>query len=391
MSIVSELEKEECCGCSACMSICPVSAISMKTDEEGFLYPSISQNKCINCGLCEINCAFRHRKHANLPIMPCTYLVKHNNITTRMKSRSGGFFVAASDTFIKHGNYVCGCILDNDLKAVHVLGNNTSIRDRMCGSKYVQSDIQLIYEKTAKALSEGSRVLFSGTSCQIDAITSYLKSKRIGMDNLYTLGIVCHGTPSPTIYKDFLKWCEQRYGGTVSSIDFRDKRRWGWESHKETVMIDNTAISGNIYTNIFHTDLCIRPCCYNCKYASLERPEDITMADAWGVNKHNPEFHDNRGVSMIIIHTEKGKELFEEAKPDFEYIPVDIKDYMQPNLSKPSRPKGDRETFWNIYHEGGFDAIVNIYGKTKKTKIVKDWIKRCVRKVIKGKNFYLPM
>jgi len=385
------INKSECCGCSGCVDVCPYAAIKMKEDEEGFLYPHIDENLCVNCGICGKMCAFANYK----PVSPekntsVCYAAKHKNLNVRMNSRSGGIFVSCSDWILRRNGVVYGCILDKNLKAIHFRAETADMRNKMCRSKYVQSDTRDIFVQIKKDLEKGRMVLFSGTGCQVDSVYAYLKCKKTDISRFYTMDIICHGCVSPKIYSDYLQFLEKKYKGKVTRFDFRDKTACGWDGHIETFVINGKKRKSVAYRNIFYSNLSIRPSCYNCKYATVSHPSDLTIGDAWGIKTAKPDFNDNRGVSLFIVNSEKGKAMLNQIKSECEVIKLSLSDMMQPNLIEPSKPNGDRKKFWRIYKNGGIEAIVKNYGDVSVKKKIKVWTKYRIRKILQGKKYYLP-
>ena len=384
------VSKGECCGCSICAEICPVTAIEMKEDDEGFVYPIVDESKCIKCGKCLRCCAFSNStKDENNDLDPA-YYAKYNDINVRMKSQSGAVFFAVSDYILKNKGVVYGCILDNENNVRHIRADNLIDRDKMCRSKYVISDIKGITSSLSQDLLQGKSVLFTGTGCQVDAVRKYIIQKDIDSSKLYTLDIVCHGCASPRLFKDYISFLEKKYKGMVSNFVFRDKEICGWDGHIETFIIGNKKYKSTFYREIFHTDLCIRPSCYNCKYCKINRGSDLTIADAWGIKKVLPEFNDNRGASLVICHSEKGKKLISEISDVCLIETVDIKETMQPNLKNPTECKGNREEFWKIYKDRKIDGIVKKYGHVSLKRKIVYFIKYKARQVLQSHKYYLP-
>jgi coenzyme F420-reducing hydrogenase beta subunit len=374
-----------------CAEVCPESAISIIADEEGFLYPSVDNLVCTRCGLCARTCAFiNHFSESASGVTPRSYVAKHLDQTTRMNSRSGAVFVACSDWILDNGGSVYGCVLDSNLIAVHIRATNKVDRDRMCRSKYVQSDTREIFNKVQTDLNEKRLVLYTGTGCQIDSLNKFLLTKGCETSNLFTLDIICHGVPSPLIFSDFIKWVERSFKGKVIEFDFRDKSQCGWDGHIESATLDGKKYIGVIFRELFYSNLCIRPSCYNCKYASASRISDITIGDAWGIKKALPEFNDNRGVSLVIINSKKGLKLLDIIKETCETKKVDLHDFLQKNLCEPSSPLGDRNRFWQFYFQGGIDNLIKIYANQSWLLRSKYKIKYFIRKLTKPKWFYLP-
>lgn len=381
--------KSECCGCTACVSVCPVGAISIQNDKEGFAYPSINEEKCIKCGLCYKSCAFVNREP--LPsVIDTAYVAKHKNLEARMGSRSGAVFVACSDWILENGGVVYGCILDENLHACHIRAEDKATRDLMCKSKYVQSDMTGVIPQIIDDLSNGRKVLYSGTGCQVEGVLSVLKTKKMDCSNFYTVDIVCHGAASPMIFEDYIDWLEKKYKGKVTAFDFRDKSQCGWDGHIESYTMNGKKHAGVTYREIFHTDLCIRPSCYNCKYCVVDRNSDLTIADAWGIKTALPSFNDNRGVSMFLVQSQKGQELLECIKNNCEVAELPLQKMMQGNLQRPSKMKGNRDEFWKIYNEEGIGSVVKKYGKYPLKKRAKAFVKYKVRKLTQSGKYYLP-
>lgn len=367
--------KSECCGCSICSKICPKKAIKMKADKEGFLYPNIDKSKCINCGICLKECAFYKAKKEQSKSNKGVYIAEHKNEKVRMNSRSGGVFVACSDWILSNNGVVYGCILNKDMDIIHIRAKNSKERNEMCKSKYAQSDITNIVTRVEEDLQKGKKVLFTGTGCQVDAILNYLRVRKVSSNNLYTMDLICHGVVSPLIFKNYIKWLEKRYKGKIDKFEFRDKSKNGWKGHKESAVINGKKHELGIYRNIFYSNLCIRPSCYNCKYTKVNRNSDITFGDAWGTAEAMLNF-DNKGTSVVIIQNEKGMELLEAIRKDCKVKEVELEHFMQSNLQKSSSPKGNREQFWKTYERGKIDAIIKKYGETSLINKIKAYLKR---------------
>lgn len=228
---------DNCCGCTACASICGQNAITMVPDPLGFLYPKVDVSKCVNCGLCEKVCEFNNKYDKSLLLStPIAYAARHKNIDEVMRSRSGAVFAALSDYILENGGVVYGAGYKDHFKVCHKRVTNKSERDELRGSKYVQSDISGVFKMVKKDLQQGVMVLFSGTPCQLAGLKSYLGIKL--RKNLYLVDIVCHGVPSPLIWKDYLSYLERKYGDTITRVDFRDKIKYGWAAHHETFVFN---------------------------------------------------------------------------------------------------------------------------------------------------------
>ena len=351
-------EKKNCSGCTACKNICPFNAIEMEKDNEGFFYPKINQNKCKDCGLCTELCAFK-RKSINFDKQPIKVLgAKLKDLNERKTSRSGGIFMALSDIILSGHGIVYGCVLGENLEVFHTGVDNIKDAKMFKGSKYVKSNLRDVYSRVKNDLINGRKVLFSGTSCEVAGLLATLNN--VDKTNLYTIDLICHGVPSPLIYKEFINFMEKKENSKVLFIDFRDKS-YGWSSHKETLIFKDKKITTNYYTELFYTHYILRPSCFNCKFSNHDRISDITIGDFWGIQEEDEKFYDENGVSLALINTEKGKQLFEKIVDNIDYIYVKGKSYMQHNLKEPSIEPENREEFWREYKEEGFEFIMNKY------------------------------
>lgn len=360
---VKEYEKNNCCGCSACMYSCPTNAITMKKDREGFLYPDVNANICIRCGKCVQVCGFHELSEEERPLNTLlAYGAKHNDFSERTSSRSGGAFIAFSDIVLSNGGSIYGAVMNKDFSVSHTRATNKAQRDLMKKAKYVQSDIRGVFPEVVNDLQQGKQVLFSGTPCQVSGLQSYLKFSNVDTKNLICCDLVCHGVPSPAIWHDYIELIENKYKGRVLNAQFRDKE-FGWDSHVESFEVAGRKkkVVTREYTDLFYQHIMFRPSCHNCQFSNLYRPGDLALADFWGIEKHDPGFNDNKGVSLIFVSTEKGKKLFEEARPMLSTIECQAIDCLQPTLVKPSTASPRREMFWKDYLEMDFADFIKKY------------------------------
>lgn len=368
-------KKENCCGCSVCADICPVHAIEMKTDLEGFLYPEIDNVKCISCNLCNQVCNFKPIKRGGKELdIPLAYGVKHKRQFERDSSRSGAAFIGISDVILKNKGVIYGAVMQKDFSVKHIRAENFEQRNRMKKAKYVQSTMLSICNSIEQDLKSGREVLFSGTPCQVAGVKSYLKLKNMLNENFYCCDLVCHGVPSPLIWKNYVEYIEKNYHGKVLEANFRDKE-FGWDSHCESFVLkgrDRKIVSRD-YTTLFYDHIMFRPSCHACPFANVHRLGDISLADFWGIEKHDQSFDDNKGVSLVLVNTLAGRKLFEQASLVFDFFPCDVQDCLQPTLIRPSAPSPRRNEFWMDYYRMPFDKLLKKYimplsiqAKTKK-------------------------
>jgi len=226
-------DPQKCCGCTACMSICNHAAITMEPDKLGFLYPKVDKTKCVECGLCEKVCQFNENyDRSNNFNQPIAYAVRHKDIDEVMKSRSGAAFAAISDYVLDNGGVVYGAGYKDHFRVAHKRATTKQDRDEFRGSKYVQSDLTGVFGQIKEDLENGLTVLFSGTPCQTSGLNSFVGKKL--RENLILIDIVCHGVPSPFIWRDYLKFIEKKHGDAIIVVNFRDKEKYGWADHHET-------------------------------------------------------------------------------------------------------------------------------------------------------------
>lgn len=373
--------KADCCGCTACASICPKNAISMESDVLGFKYPKVDLNKCIDCGLCEKVCAFNENYDKSLNLdEPDIYAARHKDIHEIETSRSGAAFIAISDYVLENGGVVYGVGYKDHFVVTHKRAKTKEERDEFKGSKYVQSDLEGIFKQVKSDLKDGKMVLFSGTPCQTAGLNSFIGQKL--RENLILVDIICHGVPSPYVWRDYLTYIEHKYKNKVVKLNFRDKSRIGWSGHIESYIFENnTSIESNIFTNIFYSNVMLRNSCGICYYTNYKRPSDFTIGDYWGWERISLDFNiDNRGCSLLLVNTLKGKRIFSLISDRVNYIVVnDKRKCFQPNLESPTLIDKGNEVFIQEYKNKCFKKIIKRYDEDTKSKI-KKIIKNIFRK-----------
>ncbi len=369
MKLVEKLEN--CCGCGACKNACPKNAISMKSNNEGFLYPDINKSLCVECGLCKNVCAFV--KPLDIERTPYVVGLKHKDEEVRKNSRSGGAFTLISDWILGQNGVVYGAAFNDDFSVEHKRAETKEERNQFRKSKYVQSYTADIFLQVKNDLKDGRVVLFSGTPCQCEGLLSYLNQTKTDCKRLLLCDIVCHGVPSPMLWKDYLEFCEKNKNGKPENIEFRDKK-FGWNTHIESYCVNGEKYTDKIYTTLFYRHECIRKSCFKCKYTSTSRVGDFTLADFWGIQNDNPEFNDNKGVSLFFINTEKARLIFDTLKGKVHYFDADIENAVKfnPMLEKPFQEPNGRQKFWNEYVNNGFEYVAKKYGVvTFKTRVIR--------------------
>lgn len=358
------INKDECCGCTACKNICPKHAITMEEDEQGYLYPKIDINICVDCGLCKKVCIFNSSKIKKEINIPKVYAAKNKNESIRITSSSGGLFVQISDYILKKNGAIYGAQFDENFNVCHKRATTKIERDKFKGSKYIQSDLDDIFVKVKKDVESGEDVLFTGTPCQIAGLKSFLGEKK-DLSKLYFCDVVCHGAPSPKIFEDYKLFMQKKYASKIKNINFRSKTiprqvqdiKIVFENGKEF----NKVAVNDVFYRLFLDDIILRPSCYNCKFASIYREGDITLADYWGIEKSMPEFQDYKGVSLVMVNSSKGKAIFDGIYDTLIIKESTIDECMQPNLKGPCKKNHKVDLFWKHYYEKGFEFVAKKY------------------------------
>ena len=381
--MIKIIDPKDCCGCTACASICAHDAITMEPDALGFLYPKVDESKCVDCGLCDKVCQFKDNYDRSLNLeQPIAYAVRHKDIDEVMKSRSGAAFVAISDYVLEQGGVVYGAGYKDHFRVAHKRATTKEERDEFRGSKYVQSDLTGVFRQVKEDLKNGLTVLFSGTPCQTSGLNAYVGKKL--RENLVLVDIVCHGTPSPFIWRDYVYYIETKNNKTIVDVDFRNKDLFGWKEHRETFKFDKNEIieTDNLYTSLFYKHIMLRHSCSICHYTNTFRPSDITLADFWGWENNVPKMNeDDKGVSLILLNSQIGVKLFKSISCLLETHEVNISNCLQRNLISPTNIHSERKQFENDYTKRGFNYIIRHYTDTGIRKRVRNFIQKmkCLR------------
>lgn len=371
-------DNHECCGCAACSQACPQECIEMIEDEEGFLYPHVKIDDCIECGQCESVCPIIQKKNKIDP-QKC-YAAKNKNDKERIESSSGGVFSLFAEKIVKDGGVVFGAKFNKTWEVEHGYTKREDELKDFRTSKYVQSKAGNAYKEAKRFLDEGLKVLYSGTSCQISGLINYLGKD---YDNLLTIDVLCHGVPSPKVWRKYLQEIKgnARQGensvssslipqgpendalrlpddSAVESINFRDKRT-GWKKFSFALALAKATADGkknsvslsymhreNSYMMAFICNLILRPSCYKCPSKGGRSGADITLADFWNIRAYAPEMDDNKGVSMVIVNSERGEKLFQQIVPLIEYRELTGKAKLPRNYYKSPRQHPNRKRFF---------------------------------------------
>lgn len=356
-------DKKLCCGCNACVQRCPKQCIAVQEDEEGFLYPIVDLSICIDCGLCEKVCPVINQESERNPIEVFAAVNKDDSV--RMQSSSGGIFTALAEKIIQEKGVVFGARFDEKWEVMHDYTETIEGLKAFRGSKYVQSRIGDTFSQAEFFLKTGRKVMFTGTPCQIAGLRLFLRKE---YENLLAVDIICHGVPSPMVWRKYLGEKIQQGGlECIQSISFRNKNT-GWKNYSFQIEYDKNHLkssfseyaSQNIFMKGFLADLYLRPSCYACPSKKLKSGSDITLGDFWGIQHIKPELDDDKGISCILVNTNKGLLYFKLLS--LMRIESTFRDVLNGNISITESVKVDenkRDKFFSLYASLGFEATLH--------------------------------
>lgn len=304
-------DQTKCTGCEACVSVCPESCISMESDENGFRYPKVDLNYCINCNACIGLCP----EPITCVKEPVVYAAYAKDEAIRLQSSSGGVFTVFAEYILDSGGVVVGAYLDCDLQVKHVCIERKTDLSKLRGSKYIQSTVGTVFKDVKRFLDSGRIVYFTGTSCQVHGLKNYLKNDYI---NLICQDMACNGVTSELLWSKYVEYIEKKYRSRVMTFNFRNKCS-GWKQYSVAAKLENgKTVTIRAYDDLFmrayKSKMFMRPSCYACRLKGIGREVDITLADYWGVEHIVPEIDDDKGISLLIVQSEKGRQLLERVK-----------------------------------------------------------------------------
>ena len=361
---------KECCGCAACQQICPMNCITMEADEEGFIYPKIDESICIRCNKCENICPIYH------PDSPKgrteTYVGYSINEPVRKSSSSGGIFSLIAEYVLGQNGVVFGAAFDEEFMVHHICIQSEEELCKLRGRKYVQSRLGNTYTEAGNYLKENRLVLFSGTACQIAGLKKFLGKE---YDNLLTIDVLCHGVPSPKIWKLYLEDQEKKYDSSISSIQFRNKK-FGWKKFAVNMQFKNgqeysVPFFKDKFMNMFLSNIDLRPSCHHCHFKEFPRVSDVTIGDSWGIESYMPEMDDDKGTSVISVYTGKGKKVLNEIQKNLIVKKTELDKALpisaDSRKSVPEHP--NRKKYWTALQAG--KSLDEIHKYVKKNIIQK--------------------
>lgn len=352
----------KCTGCNACKAVCKFDAISIISQEDGFWYPHIDESKCTNCGECLRKCPVANTKDSNSYISDI-YAAWNLDEKIRHISSSGGIFSVIAENIIDNGGYVVGAAFNTNITEVkHIIINKKEDLALLRGSKYLQSYIsETIYKKVLELLKNGKCVLFSGTPCQVAGMKRFLQ---IDYKEFITVDIICHGVPSPQVWQKYLEYMKKKYLEDIVNAQFRSKNH-GWKKYEMELTFKTNHYSKwfieDLYGKSFINNMFLRECCYNCIYKSDKREADISLGDFWKAPIKYDK--DDKGTSLVIINSCKGREIFDEIKNRIFFEEILLEEAYPGNyaLYRSSGRFQERERAFEMLKKKDFEQVINYY------------------------------
>lgn len=393
MSSVSTLEKMRCYSCRSCFLSCPKGVIEMVEDEEGFFYPEVNDGKCVECGICAARCpAMNPPVRENFTQTSRAVWLKDTE--KLLQSSSGGLFAGLAERVLDDGGVVFGAAYDGDLKVGQTFVESKDDLWKLKGSKYVESGTGDSFRQAKEFLDGGRKVFYSGTPCQIAGLKKYLARE---YENLLTADLICHGVPSQKLWRKYLEWQGEKLGEKIIYCGFRDKDVGGYSCNGKLKTKTKTktvwSVLDSYYASFIRCET-YRESCYSCPYSSLERPGDISMGDFTEIKEIDPNFDLTKGLSLCILNTEKGQNLFNIIKEEFNIIPLEFSQYIsiKSNLERPStRPdirdcvyydieKPSVKRFFKRFKESSRFYFIKFYARKMICNILPRFVKNFIKR-----------
>lgn len=374
-------KKFDCAGCTACSNFCPVGAINIVPNDEGFYSPVVNEEKCTSCGLCINICPQINLKKNIVNKEIDTYAIVAKDEIGKKKSSSGGVFPVLAKKIIEEGGFICGAIYNKEFKVEHILSDKIDDISKMQGSKYVQSNLKNVFSEIYEVLKQDKKVLFVGTPCQVAGLKNFVAEKNISAENLFICDLICYGVPSPKFLEKYLK--EVFEGQKILSINMREKKDGKSyiriQTDKEDFWFEHSFDSvKNLYMKSFFKNLCLNKSCEKCLYSNINREGDLTLGDFWGIEKFDKKINSKKGVSCVLVNNDKGKNLLLSCKKDFDLfkkVPLKYSVEGQPRLNFPTKVDYKKRKFF--FESLKKDSIEGIYQKNlndkSEIKIINYW------------------
>lgn len=365
--MINITNKVDCCGCNACGDICGKHAISFVTDNEGFWYPEVNRELCVDCGLCDKVCPIQNKaNHVERYAEPNVFAAYAKDETIRLDSTSGGIHSMLALKMYEKNAYVGGAVYNSDHTCSQIVDNNPERLPEIRSSKYLQSNAEGVYKEIRGLLKEGKNVFFCGCPCQIHALYNFLGKD---YENLVTCDFICRGVNSPKVFLKYMEMLEHQYGAKATEIKFKNKK-WGWHNFSMRVNFENgMEYCKDRYHDLFfigylQANLLTRPSCYECHFKGFPQKADISMADFWGIEKIDKTMDQDKGTSLVMVNSDKGRTLFESIKDKIEWRQFTMDDARAGNPVMDGSLKSassNREAFFNDLDKMPFEKVAAKY------------------------------
>ncbi len=322
--MISIEDKKKCCGCFACANACPKQCIQMVEDSEGFRYPSVNVEECVNCGMCEKVCPVQNVGAADETFVQKAFVVQNKDEKVLRESTSGGAFSAIAKWILDQGGVVFGVHLNDKFEAEHSFVERYENLAQFRNSKYVQSSVGFAYKEAKNFLNQGRKVLFSGTGCQLEGLFNYLRKP---YENLYAIDVICRATPSPLVLRKYLEM-QQGRGLDLRDVKFRDKYH-GYKYSNMSLFTKNNkdyheGIDTDVYLRAFFSGMSIRPSCTECRFRRVHRRTDMTIWDCFTIDDFSKELDNDKGATRIIMHSSRAEEILNSLHSELKIVEVDF-------------------------------------------------------------------
>ena len=366
--MIQIFKNEDCCGCNACGDICPTDAITFPSDKEGFWYPKVDLDKCIDCHLCEKVCPMLH-KHVRDEVYdePKVIGAYNKDESIRLDSTSGGVHTALAKKIFAEAGYVGGAIYNADHTVSQIVTDDSNQLPNIRSSKYLQSNAEGVFKAIKVLLNKGEKVFFCGTPCQVQGLYNFLGKRKY--ENLVVADFVCLGVNSPKVFLKYMDMMEEKYHSHATKIKFKHKK-WGWHNFSIRIDFEN----GKEYVKDWSHDpyfagycadhLYTRPSCYECPFRDYPHVSDFTLADFWGIENLDPSMDQDKGTSLILVNTDKGRDFLSQIKDDViskEYQFSDLRKVYGAMFNNSPQPQGNREAFFEDLNRYPFRKVAKLH------------------------------
>lgn len=364
--MIDRISVEQCTLCGSCYNACPVDAISFKTPYLDFLYPAIDNSRCVGCDRCEKSCPILADKKEPESGYPIAFAARSRDEEARRKSSSGGVFYELASKILSEGGYVCGAVFDEHFHVKHIVSNTQKDLYRMMGSKYAQSDMGMCFRQIKTLLDEGKNVLFTGCPCQVAGLRTYIGRKH---PNLLLVELICHGIPSDQMLQTYIGMQEKKYGSRLKEMEFRNKAK-GWHNSSVRMEFANHRLYADVevsdtYMNGFLGNIFLKPSCYQCHFRNCAAGSDIVLGDFWGAEVEHTAEDDNKGLSAVLVNTEKGFASLNKCM--LMIVPTSVEKIVKYNMNlvQSAGKSPLRSEFYAYAEENGYESAIRCFLEEK--------------------------